>query len=248
MTDRPIPFTAPMIRALLAGTKTQTRRPIKPSNSLFNGGRWTALHKAQTWDWEAAWVDPGPSPAGNSGPYLHLPWQDGPDADTFRDTSHRVYPVIQPGDRLWVKEAWRCNGWATDVATIFYRASETYGYTAMCEQYPVEGKIRLIAGGDWKPPMFMPRWASRITLTVTDVRVQRVQDISEADAVAEGIQAHGDFFTGYGKAADQWMGAYDSYASLWISIHGTAAWDANPWVWAYSFTVAKRNIDAGASE
>ena len=229
MTDHPIPFTAPMIRALLDGRKTQTRRPIKPSNSLFNGRRWTALHKAQTWDWNAAWVDPGPSPAGNSGPYLQLPWQDGPDADTFRDTSHRVYPVIQPGDRLWVKETW-----AHDAPVpVQYKAGPHVGDDAL--------------GVRWKPPMFMPRWASRITLTVTDVRVQRLQEISEADAVAEGC--HASLALTMRRPNGSFPGnPIACFNDLWISIHGPAAWDANPWVVALTFTVAKRNIDAGASE
>lgn len=231
MTDHPITFTAPMIRALLDGRKTQTRRPIKPSNSLFNGGRWTALHKAQTWDWNAAWVDPGPSPAGNSGPYLHLPWQDGPDADTFRDTSHRVYPVIQPGDRLWVKETW-----AHDAPVpVQYKAGPHVGDDAL--------------GVRWKPPMFMPRWASRITLTVTDVRVQRVQDISEADCYAEGIDDFGRGTAMLHLADGSTYGMPRAcYLVLWENIHGRDSWQGNPWVWAYSFTVDARNIDTGAIE
>ena len=105
MMDRPSLFSAQMVRALLDGRKTQTRRIITPGNSLFNGGRWSALHKRQEWDWEGAWVDGGPSPMGNPGPYLKLPWQAGD--DDFQGSVHRIYPVIQPGDRLWVKEAWR---------------------------------------------------------------------------------------------------------------------------------------------
>ena len=89
----------------------------------------------------------------------------------------------------------------------------------------------------------MPREFSRLTLTVTDVRVQRVQDISNENAIAEGIEPHGHAFTGYGKQADVWMAPYDSFASLWNSIHGPGAWDANPWVAAITFTVRKGNID-----
>ncbi len=87
----------------------------------------------------------------------------------------------------------------------------------------------------WTPSIFMPRWASRLTLTVTDVRVQRLQDISEEDAWAEGITAYGT--TRYEREGR------DLYALLWNSINGAGAWNNNPWVVALSFTVRKGNID-----
>jgi hypothetical protein len=98
----------------------------------------------------------------------------------------------------------------------------------------------------WRPSIFMPRWASRLTLTVTDVRVQRLQDISEADAVAEGIQPLNSGFgyydpTGSQGAAFTW--AADAFGHLWNSLHGPDAWDKNPWVAAYTFTVQHGNID-----
>jgi len=138
-----------------------------------------------------------------------------------------------PGDRLWVRE--NCATWGDHEA--IYRADDAVEYGLAVS----DGKF----GAKWKarPSIHMPRWASRLTLTVTDVRVQRLHAISEADAIAEGIKLHGDFFTGYGKAADQWMGPLDSFASLWISLHGYEGWDENPWVVALTFTVQRGNID-----
>jgi hypothetical protein len=231
MTDG-IEFTGPMVLALLDGRKTQTRRIITPGNSLFNGGRWSALHKRQEWDWKGAWVDGGPSPMGNPGPYLKLPWQAGD--DDFEGSAHRIYPVIQPGDRLWVKEAvaW-VSGWGWR-----YRADNDD-----LSEKREQGEV-----GRWRSPIHMPRWASRLTLTATDVRVQRLQDISEEDSKAEGAM----FFDGrptwhHGwrhDYSDVWPTARHSFCALWNSLHGPEAWDANPWVYALTFTVHYNNIDA----
>jgi hypothetical protein len=231
MADRQIIFSAPMIRALQDGRKTQTRRIITPGNSLFNGGRWSALHKRQEWDWEGAWVDGGPSPMGNPGPYLKLPWQAGD--DDFEGSVHRIYPVIQPGDRLWVKEAvaW-VSGWGWR-----YRADNDD-----LSEKREQGEV-----GRWRSPIHMPRWASRLTLTVTDVRVQGVQEIAEADAVAEGVNPclegnqcpdgrHGGCCAMYDPNA--------AFYVLWNSLHGPDAWNANPWVWVKTFDVHLGNIDS----
>lgn len=211
MADRPILFSGPMVRALLAGTKTQTRRTLK-------------------------------SPYGT--------------LELAREGWKPVHTKVFPGDRLWVREAWRCNGWASDLATIFYAASEGDGYTAMCEQYPVADKkpLRITAG--WRPSIHMPRWASRLTLTVTDVRVERLQDISEADAIAEGIHGiwDGTPFTPDPTATNKFTvnigggnlsapTAAGVYRMLWEWINGDGSWDANPWVVAYSFSVERQNID-----
>ena len=203
MADRPIIFSAPMVRALLDGRKTQTRRVLSaksgigPAHTVQRfGAHWLACEFDRKWP-------------------LRLPYA--------------------PGDRLWVREAWTArmiHGWTIADARsgmfqeeILYRA---YGDDS------IDG---------WWPSIHMPREFSRLTLTVTDVRVQRVQDISNENAIAEGIEPHGHAFTGYGKQADVWMAPYDSFASLWNSIHGPGAWDANPWVAAITFTVRKGNID-----
>jgi hypothetical protein len=235
MADKPIIFSAPMVRALLDGRKTQTRRLLGPSNTLFNGRPWTKLHKTQVWAWEDAWVDPGPSPAGNPGPYLKLPWASG--HEVFEDTVHRVYPMIQPGDRLYVREAFCPRlGYPAPIAKPHYRADD---------DKPEWRRL-------WKPSIHMPRWASRLTLTVTDVQVQRLQEISKEDAVAEGIEpycgidpdCHGymNYFT---RSEDgYWVPPRQSFHTLWNSLHGPDAWDANPWVVALTFDVRRGNIDA----
>jgi hypothetical protein len=216
-----------MVRALLDGRKTQTRRIITPGNSLFNGGRWSALHKRQEWDWEGAWVDGGPSPMGNPGPYLKLPWQAGD--DDFEGSVHRIYPVIQPVDRLWVKEAvaW-VSGWGWR-----YRADNDD-----LSEKREQGEV-----GRWRSPIHMPRWASRLTLTAIDVRPQRLSEISLGDCYAEGCTV-GQTEANSGALPVGWTGPWHEYRSLWNSLHGPDAWDANPWVWVKTFDVHLRNIDS----
>lgn len=150
------------------------------------------------------------------------------------DTRHRV-----GGDRLWVREAWRAPREFDAVAPrdippgtdVWYEAQDNVPF------HPSDfGKLR--------PSMFMPRWASRITLEVTGVRVERLQDISEADAVAEGCECDSDGWRDYQMPETQCCGtAIESFRSLWNSLHGPDAWDANPWVVALTFTVRHGNID-----
>ncbi len=244
MTDRPIIFSAPMIRALIEGRKTQTRRVLcqyDPERDPPHAGPFFSGHKV------AVWTD-------REG----TPWR---------------YPGAKgsaTGDRLWVREAWKPGAWRDDGrVALDYRASpeltrtpwiklpETADWQTLWPRWTDElsaaGSVADIDGihhwepGQspmrWRPSIHMPRWASRLTLTVTDVRVQRLQDITEADAKAEGIERHGGNFTGYGKDADLWMTATNSFRSLWNSLHGPEAWDANPWVAAISFTVRQGNID-----
>jgi hypothetical protein len=228
MTDYPMIYSAPMVRALLAGIKTQTRRIITPGNSLFNGVKLSAFHKRQEWDWKGAWVDGGPSPMGNPGPYLKLPWRAGDD-DIFEGSAHRNYPVIQPGDRLWVKEAvaW-VSGWGWR-----YRADNDD-----LSEKREQGEV-----GRWRSPIHMPRWASRLTLTAIDVRPQRLSEISLGDCYAEGCTV-GQTEANSGALPVGWTGPWHEYRSLWNSLHGPDAWDANPWVWVKTFDVHLRNIDS----
>jgi hypothetical protein len=223
MADRPILFSAPMVRALLDGRKTQTRRILKPQPTINSAGL--------------------------------LVWDHG--ADFIQGTSDDIAAGqrTKAGDRLWVREAWRCNGWATDVATVFYRASEGDGYTAMCEQYPVANKKQMRITSTWRPSIHMPRWASRLTLTVTEVRVERLQDISRGDAIAEGLvtvpHAPGlaaEMDCNWGFDGDARHGSpISAYAALWESINGPGAWQENPCVVAYTFTVERKNIDEVAN-
>ncbi len=211
MNDLPILFSAPMVRALLDGRKTQTRRVLKPQPE-------------QGFE----------------------PWQtEGGEWFLAGVTSQTPLSVrFRKGDRLWVREAWRCNGWATDVATIFYRASEGDGYTATCEQWPVADHKPLRVETKWSPSLHLPRWASRLTLTVTDVRVQRLQEISHTDAMAEGLEWVAPTW-GISGIADSWQDdPRMAYRALWDAINGKGAADANPWIVALTFAVERRNIDA----
>ena len=174
MTERPILFSGPMVRALLEGRKTQTRRVMKPQPKgmarLDTGGSW---------------------PLASGSEFMRCP-----------------YGV--PGDRLWVRESWRKADSMTE--SVFYRADEEWN-----------------AGAGWKPSIHMPRWASRLTLEVTGVKVERVQEISERDAVAEGMPP---------SVPDQ-ATAVEIFEELWDSINEARGygWSVNPWVWALTFRV-----------
>lgn len=224
MTDRPILFSAPMVRALLAGRKTQTRRALNPQPLPFAEAIEVAPYRGY----------------GRPGVLI---------ARTLDDV--RQMPCgrvrFRPGDRLWVKETYRFEARWDDARPSEVRVgSPVYPETAPYEPTPE-------CAGICRPSIFMPRWASRLTLIVTDVRVERLQEISEDDAIAEGISfdtipdglipgGHTSFgFPGYSGFPT----AVSAYQSLWDSINGAGAWEANPWVVAVSFQVEQRNIDAG---
>lgn len=207
MKERPILMSAPMVRAILAGTKTQTRRVVKPQPPA--GWDRNCWFSAPVWGWTAQ-AEPA-------------------------QTWHKVRcPYGQPGDRLWVRETWnRFEAWQG----YFYAADDhSFGIGADDDPDHIpEHAIR------WKPSIHMPRAASRITLEVTGVRVERLQDISAADAIAEGIEAEGDEWRDYLMPHTQCcLTPRSSYRTLWESIHGPGSWDANPWVWVIEF----RRIEA----
>lgn len=210
MGDKPIIFSAPMIRALMAGRKTQTRRVLKPQPTLPWG---SASHAGKSW-----WT------------------HDSLTGDVI-ETWRLRYAV---GDRLYVREAFS------------YETLDVDRNGFMPPWYWADGNPR---SGDYmrpKPSIHMPRWASRLTLTVTDVRVQRLQEISEADVLAEGcpLDPHYHDTTSDGSNphmvnidAGRWQSPRAWYHQLWNSLHGPDAWGANPWIVAVSFTVQHGNID-----
>ena len=174
--EKPILMSAPMVRALLAGTKTQTRRALR----------------------DGTWLDPKAGVIRMCSVALGV-------------TGFQTVPCPygQPGDRLWVREAWARTRIAQD-----HTGAEIVVYR--------EGDSRTDYGGPWKPGIHMFRRDSRITLEITEVRVERLQDISQADANAEGVAGHPD-------------GPWHAYRALWLLINGPGSWDANPWVWAVAF-------------
>lgn len=144
----------------------------------------------------------------------------------------------QVGDRLWVREAWRpsysAEGWREDLGRVARPIDFDPKTTAI--EYLADDEHEL--NGKNRPGIHMPRWASRMFLTVTERRVQRLQEISETDAKAEGVSRP------FGICDDDGTTFVDGYGSLWEEIHGLDSWDLNPWVCALTFTVEHRNIDA----
>lgn len=212
MADRPIIFSAPMVLALLAGRKTQTRRILKPQpEALADSPGLYLLRSAH---------------GGILGATEEEIRAGGPDF-----TRYAI------GDRLWVKENHR-----------FPRRAEQPGCSPT-----VYGPVRYEADQHWylgqeampgrlRPSIHMPRWASRITLLVTNVRVERLRDIGGSDALAEGIFAirgpdkdgMRHFAAGQGEKVTR-PTPLMAFEELWRSINGPEAWDANPWVVAVSF-------------
>jgi hypothetical protein len=146
------------------------------------------------------------------------------------------------GDRLWCREAHAL------VPASAYRMSDGVDQTVSPDDRDRaciyrEGFDRSTGGLRWRSPIHMPRWASRLTLIVTDVRVQLVQDISEADALAEGlVEAYEGWATD--REGRHWgPTARASYSILWNDLHGPDAWDRNDWVAALTFTAHRQNID-----
>lgn len=221
MADRPILFSAPMVRALLDGRKTQTRRTIKPQPTIHGDGH--------SWTWK-----------GRNGSFVGA-W--GNSIEGFRETAI-THNRIEVGDRLWVRETWQGLTFGDFRPTKHEPCEVRYFATDPCADLDAEAR-----GYPWRPSIFMPRFASRLTLTVTDVRVERLQDISEEDAVAEGCfkgKASGRVFedkTAMHLGGDEWKNARDWYADIWELINGEGAWDLNQWVVAYTFTVDRKNID-----
>ena len=183
MKERPILFSGGMVRAILDGSKTQTRRIAKEFNEMPN-------------------LD---------GILRRFPNQEG-------------CPYGTPGDRLWVRETF-AQGVEGCPGGISYRADH-FDPKGDGPAHPMK----------WRPSIFMPRIASRILLEITDVRVQRLQEISEEDARAEGVTDFaGRWWDGSPVVCGKWNAPSEAFAALWESINGTGSWEANPWVWVITF-------------
>lgn len=217
-----------MVRAIIEGRKTQTRRIVKPQPDAFVG----------------------------RAPYKLTPKSPTPNGSVWMEDDGKCYEPIKcpygyPGDKLWVRETWakQLDG------NYIYRADFPNGY-----------KADFTATGNWNPSIHMHFAACRILLEITDVRVERLWQISQEDAIAEGIEplftaaeiaAHPELNIGrrtyknylwHGRSdakrkyVDAWPNQYsgfllpsESYFSLWASINGPESWDANPWVWVITF-------------
>lgn len=201
MKERPILFSGDMVRAILDGRKTQTRRAVK--RDLANS------------------FDP---PRGDSDIKAGYPWFEDQNGEWHKAVD--CCPYGKPGDRLWVRETWAEFAGIEPQVKIVYRADKLFD---------TEAKEHL-CGNKWRPSIYLPRWASRITLEITGVRVERLHDISEEDARAEGCT-----HTGIGRhiAADEIETAREQFERLWQSINGEDSWNANPLVWVIEFRRVK---------
>ena len=205
MKERPILFSDAMVRAILDGTKTQTRRVVKLIGLRHTDVDAWHLDGVQ---WEAgAYIEGNPASMG----FYRCPYGE-------------------PGDRLWVRETWwkgsEDEGEAPSRdrgSPVEYRADTSVDAPG---GWDAEPRTNRPAWARWRPSIHMPRWASRITLELTDVRVQRVRDITDEDARAEGVRA-----TVGGDLAHR-----AEFALLWDFINlNRASWASNPWVWALTF-------------
>ncbi len=216
-----------MVRAILDGRKTQTRR-IADISDPFDYPQFNA--KVVNFRKKTYWFDcqkSHPNHIVNACPYGIF------------------------GNRLWVRETWQHSNYphgpADQDCAIFYRSDYWNDPHGMDGEKSLEGNYR-----DWKPSIHMPRWASRINLEITGVRVERLQDISEADAIAEGIEKISAVGDGSGPNKfsihldGMWCNAptaHECYKILWESINGQGSWDKNPWVWVIEF----KRIDESVS-
>lgn len=250
-TERPILFSAPMVLAILSGSKTQTRRAMRAQPSEHH---WQSIPGYELKRSKIVTINERCAVKFSHSIPQNREW------DTALDWL--LCPYGQPGDQLWVREAWRTlKQWDSmpprdlgEGSGLWFQADRT------------EEDARNIFAGKLRPGMFMPRWASRIQLEITGVRAERLQSISEADAMAEGCAADIPtvWWQGYkdcgdnmgwihqqaeGETPPAWMiephrmaptpwldrSARDHYRTLWASINGFESWDANPWVWVIEF-------------
>lgn len=237
MTDTPIIFSAPMVQALLReadepGTgKTMTRRMLRTLRKGYGPK-----------------VDPA-----DTMPSLAVKYPPQHDKPVTVDGEWRHWALtgwhkVKAGDRLWVREA------------AAFTIDQSTGKPAKTEWFLADGPNPYEHNRSVKvrPSIHMPRWASRLTLICTaDARIERLQDISEADAIAEGIEniEHSAnippawrCYLPEPKGQHAWAYAPESFRTLWISLHGKEAWDLNPWAVALTFRVIEENIDRLESE
>lgn len=232
--ERPILFSAPMVRALLDGRKTVTRRPVKgcqipvedASVAAGERHRWMAIAQRD--------------PRYGFGVFGATEAECAKELEEFAPC-----PYGRRGERLWVREAWATDAQVDSIAPRDLSQGEPI-------LYPADGTIRqtgcsMITRGRGRPSIHMPRWACRILLEITNVRVERLQDgegenAFESRYVAEGINRihHGDGDYAFHPFKNEpgpgnWTDPFDAWRELWVSVNGADSWNANPWVWVVDF-------------
>lgn len=239
MKERGMIFNGEMVRAILDGRKTQTRRIMKPQpEPCPRGGHWWPSNVFKT--------------------MLHVEEEMQNGKGGWGGLVGDACPFGDVGDRIWVREAYRfpaslddvsptgvgemavATGYKKPWAPTFYEFTGTFsdGWKGF------ETPPKVSDAGKLRPSIHMPRWASRILLEITDVRVERLNAISQEDAQAEGMELTGWRPT-YSDpdSGGEVMTPYDNFAELWSSIYGDESWKANPWVWVISF----KRVEGGAA-
>jgi hypothetical protein len=234
----PILFSGEMVRAILDGRKVQTRRVIKPQPPATGHPAWTETKRGRSVHWYSDAIRTEPQVIGVSfswawpGVFARDAFPSG--AGVMPHPDGAFCPYGQPGDRLWVREAWAVGKPCDDI-----RPRDLAEYNDESSQLAVDYKAdaHRIWGdtgdcGKTRPGIHMPRWASRITLEVTGVRVERVQSISEADAIAEGVGSWRPDTMRYVA-----QNPVQEFSELWDSINAERgySWESNPWVWVVGF-------------
>ncbi len=212
--ESPILFSAPMVRAILEGRKTQTRRVLNPQPS---NKRESELEPGDVIWWGGEFQKLSESQGRN-------------EAATGRLNARTLLPRYPVGTHLWVRETWARR---TDVSpeTEREKCIHYLKYRADADDLEMEWHNY----NHWRPSIFMPRWASRITLEVTGVKVERLQDISGEDCESEGILYDPDEPEVGPCGADRDLNLIERFSRLWESINGKGSWAKNPFVWCYSF-------------
>ncbi len=213
MKIKPILFSTPMIQAIIAGRKTQTRRIIK---SKHESGMFEV---SKTLDGIVTGI-------------TSINWDERPKNDFTND----IKPIAVAGDILWVRETWQ-DSQCFDYSMSGYQYKADKPASTHAEEYGIR----------WRPSIFMPKEAARIFLKVTNVRVERLQDISQLDAEQEGVKIDDEGMMCWDYLENRWL-THDgvpekSFETLWQSINGIDSWDANPWVWVYEFEFTDKPKD-----
>lgn len=233
--ERPILFSAPMVRELLAGRKTQTRRMLNPQPPSYDPPQPLSYgeHPLRAKTFSPLLFDR----SGKEHPGTEVYGAHG-------ETWHQGSPHGQPGDRLWVRETWRAFERPEDGADgVLFAADGSFREIDNTLEASEQWAAAYSNGkhlDHWRPSIFMPRWASRLNLEITGVRVERLQDISESDAAAEGADEafgrHPDQWSNHGTPEGVGMSRKLGFRLLWETTYGAECWNQNPWVWAVEFT------------
>lgn len=210
MKERPILFSGPMVRAILADRKKVTRRVLKPQpeqSDIIVAWRWYGRTFAGGWSLNGT-----------------------PPASMLKDC-----PYGQPGDRLWVKETWRPRASRRAVGWDVTYAADGQTLLADLAMVPATWRRPKAAETGNVTPLHMPRWASRLTLEVVSVKVERLHGITEEEARAEGVEPKRGAGAAVIQAGPFHLSHVVGFRELWCDLNGTASWDADPWVWRVEF-------------